>query len=102
MAYRHQLAFVVAFSLPAALTAAHAQVIAVKSAPIADGGQFAFLPSGNLGMGGLSIALADSSLDPFINPAKGTRLAGMRVFGSPTFFSVSRKAGGGLTLPVGM
>jgi len=102
MAYRHQLAFVVAFSLPAALTAAHAQVIAVKSAPIADGGQFAFLPSANLGMGGLSIALADSSLDPFINPAKGTRLAGMRVFGSPTFFSVSRKAGGGLTLPVGM
>src|SRR5215203_4848089 len=83
-------------------TAASAQVIAVKNAPIADGGQFAFLPSANLGMGGLSIALADSALDPFINPAKGARLSGMRVFGAPTFFTVSRDAGGGLTLPLGV
>jgi hypothetical protein len=52
-------------------------------------------------MGGLSIALPDSALDPFINPAKGARLSGSRVFGAPTFFSVTRKAGGGLTLPLG-
>ena len=87
---------------PAAVSAANAQVIAVKNAPIADGGQFAFLPSANLGMGGLSIALADSALDPFTNPAKGARLSGTRVFGAPTFFSVSRKAGGGVTLPLGV
>lgn len=86
---------------PVGITSAHAQIIAVKTAPIADGGQFAFLPSANLGMGGLSIALADSTLDPFVNPAKGSRLRGARVFGAPTFFSVSREAGGGLTLPVG-
>jgi len=86
---------------PAALSAAHAQVIAVRTAPIADGGQFTFLPSANLGMGGLSIALADSTLDPFVNPAKASRLRGARVFGSPAFFSVSREAGGGLTLPIG-
>jgi len=86
---------------PAAFNAAHAQIIAVRTAPIADGGQFTFLPSSNLGMGGLSIALADSTLDPFVNPAKGSRLRGARVFGSPAFFSVSREAGGGLTLPIG-
>src|SRR5215207_6474376 len=82
-------------------TAVSAQVIAVKNAPIADGGQFAFLPSANLGLGGLSIALADSALDPFTNPAKGARLRGTRLFGAPTFFDVSRKAGGGFTLPIG-
>jgi hypothetical protein len=87
---------------PAAPSAAHAQIIAVKTAPIADGGQFVFLPSANLGMGGLSIALPDSTLDAFVNPAKGSRLRGTRVFGAPTFFSVSREAGGGLTLPIGV
>ena len=86
---------------PAALTAAHAQIIPVRTAPLADGGQFLFLPSANLGMGGLSVALADSTLDPFVNPAKGSRFRGSRVFGSPAFFSVSREAGGGLTLPIG-
>lgn len=91
----------VVLSFPVALSATRAQVIAVKTAPIADGGQFAFLPSANLGMGGVSIAVTDSALDPFTNPAKGARLRGMHVFGAPTFFSVTRKAGGGLTLPIG-
>ena len=100
MTYRFVL--VVAAAGASALTTARAQVIAVKTAPIADGGQFAFLPSANLGMGGLSIALPDSALDPFINPAKGARLEGVRVFGQPTVFSVTRKAGGGTTLPLGI
>ena len=96
-------AYVVAIlSAYAAAPAARAQLITVKSAPIADGGQFAFQPSANLGLGALSIALADSSLDPFTNPAKGSRLSGTRVFGAPTFFSISRDAGGGLTLPLGV
>ena len=99
MAYRLALALVA--TLSTAQSPALGQVIAVKTAPIADGGQFAFLPSANLGMGGLSIALADSTLDPFINPATGARLHGVRVFGAPTFFSVTRKAGGGRTLPLG-
>jgi len=101
MPYPLRFALVLAALAPVALSAAHAQVIAVKTAPIADGGQFAFLPSANLGMGSLSIALPDSALDPFINPATGARLSGVRVFGAPTFFSVTRKAGGGLTLPLG-
>ena len=101
MPYPLRLALVLVSILPAALTAARAQIIAVKTAPLADGGQFTFLPSANLGMGGLSIAVPDSVLDPFTNPAKGARLSGTRVFGAPTFFSVTRKAGGGLTLPLG-
>src|SRR5688572_11721727 len=63
------IAFVAVHAGSAALNAAHGQLIAVKTAPIANGGQFAFLPSANLGLGGLSIALADSALDPFMNPA---------------------------------
>src|SRR6476660_3467432 len=97
MPYPLRFALVLAALAPVALSAAHAQLIAVKTAPIADGGQFAFLPSANLGLGGLSIALPDSALDPFVNPAKGSRLRGTRLFGAPTFFSVSRKAGGGFT-----
>ena len=101
MRYRVRLALVLASALPIALDSARAQLITVKSAPIADGGQFAFFPSANLGMGGVSIALPDSTLDPFANPAKAARLGGVRVFGAPTFFNVNRKAGGGLTLPLG-
>jgi hypothetical protein len=82
--------------------AARAQLIAVKTAPVAESPQFAVLPSPNLGLGGASIALADSTLDPFLNPAKAARLRGTRLFGAPTFYSLSRKAGGGLTLPLGM
>ena len=95
-------AFVAVHVVSGGLSSAHAQLIAVKTAPVSDGGQFAFLPSANLGRGGLSIALHDSALDPFLNPAKGSRLAGTHMFAAPTFFSVSRKAGGGLTLPVGV
>jgi hypothetical protein len=102
MPSRFRFALVLAALPSVALGRAHAQIIAVKTAPIADGGQFAFLPSANLGMGGLSIALPDSALDPFIDPAKGARLEGVRVFGQPTVYSVTRKAGGGTTLPVGI
>jgi hypothetical protein len=87
--------------LCAASTIADAQVIAIKTMPIAEGDQFAFLPSANLGMGGAAIALNDTLLDPFINPAKGSRVRRGYVFGAPTVFSVSRNAGGGFTLPLG-
>ena len=56
---------------PAALTAAHAQIIPVRTAPLADGGQFLFLPSANLGMGGLSVALADSTTAIYAGLALG-------------------------------
>jgi hypothetical protein len=81
-----------------------AQLIQIKTLPIADGDQWQFFPSANLGFGGLSIALRDSLADPFENPAKGARVSERAqgiYFGSPTFYSVSKDAGGGRTLPLG-
>jgi hypothetical protein len=78
-----------------------AQLIPVKTAPVAEGDQFGFLPSANLAMGGISIALADTMLDPFMNPAKAARLRRRSFFGSPSFYSLSRNGGGGSTVPLG-
>src|SRR5829696_7981280 len=81
---------------------ASAQLIQIKTLPIADGDQWRFFPSANLGLGGVSIALRDSLSDPFDNPAKGSRLNDRGhglFFGSPTSYSLSRNAGGGVTLP---
>jgi hypothetical protein len=83
------------------LFAAGAQLVPVKTVPVAGGDQFGFFPSANLGMGGVSIALADSLRDPFTNPAKGSRLRRGQVFGSPSFYSLSKNAGSGSTLPIG-
>jgi hypothetical protein len=78
---------------------ARAQLIPIKTIPIAQGDQFQIFPSNNLGLGSVSIALADSLADPFVNPALGTRIARARFFSSPTLYSVSRNAGGGRSLP---
>jgi hypothetical protein len=81
-----------------------AQLIQVKTLPIADGDQWRIFPSANSGMADVSIALDDSLLDPFVNPAKASRVrarSGGAFFGSPAFYSVSQKAGGGQTFPVG-
>ena len=84
---------------PAALSA---QLIQIKTLPIAEGDQWRIFPSANAPMADLSISLADSLLDPFVNPAKGSRLSDRGLFfGSPTFYSVSQNAGGGRTLPLG-
>jgi hypothetical protein len=80
---------------------AYGQLIQIKTLPLAQGDQFNFFPSANEAMGGVSIALSDSLLDPFVNPAKGSRLRSLRVFSSPSFFGISRDGGGGSTLPVG-
>ncbi|HSQ29894.1 MAG TPA: hypothetical protein VLN49_08600 [Gemmatimonadaceae bacterium] len=80
------------------------QLIQVKTLPIADGDQWRIFPSATSGMGDVSIALADSLLDPFVNPAKASRMpprSGGTFFGSPVFYSVSQNAGGGRTFPVG-
>lgn len=93
-------------ALSAALgAAAQAQLIQIKTLPIADGDQWRIFPSANSGMADVSIALADSLLDPFVNPAKAARATaagGSSFFGSPVFYSVSQHAGGGRTLPAGV
>ena len=97
-------ALLVAGACLAPTRAIHSQLIQIKTLPITDGDQWRFFPSANVGMGGLSIALRDSLLDPFENPANGSRLdehTKGTFFGSPTAYSVSRNAGGGRTFPVG-
>lgn len=77
-----------------------AQIIPIRTLPLAQGDQFSIFPSSNLGMGGVSMALADTMLDPLRNPAMGARVGAARLFSSPTVYSISRETGGGRTLPL--
>jgi hypothetical protein len=82
--------------------AAQAQLISVKTVPLAQADQFHIFPSRAAGMGGVTIALTDTLYDLSRNPATGARLTSGRVFGSPFLYSVSNQAGGGRTLPLGV
>jgi hypothetical protein len=84
----------------AAPGAGAAQLIPIKTVPVAAGNQFMIFPSDNPGLGGVSIALHDRSLDGFLNPAKGAHLSGGFVSGSPGFYDISGDNGGARTLPV--
>lgn len=81
---------------------AGAQIIAVKTSPLAEGDQNTFLPSANRGMAGVSIALRDTLLDPFANPAVGARLRHSYAFGTPSFYALSHNGSAGSTLPIGI
>src|SRR5688572_16546908 len=85
----------------AGVSSAAAQLISIRTVPVSQAHQFEIFPSRTIGMGGVSIAVADSLLDPFVNPAQGARVGATRFFGSPATYSVSSGAGGGRTLPVG-
>jgi hypothetical protein len=78
-----------------------AQVVTPKTVPVLQSGQFDMFPSARAGMGGATIAVDDTLLDPFVNPAKATRIVVGNVFGAPFFHSISGGRGGGRSLPVG-
>jgi len=78
-----------------------AQIVQVKTVPVAAGDQFLMFPSGKLAMGGVSLALPDTLGDPFSNPATGSRIGESIFFGTPTFYHISDGNGSGRTLPVG-
>jgi hypothetical protein len=88
--------------LGALARAAPAQLISIKTVPVAQADQFDIFPSDTRGMAGVSIAVADTLLDPFVNPAMTARVRGAHFFGSPAFYSVSHHSGGGRTLPLGV
>jgi len=81
---------------------APAQTIPIQTVPLVPADQFDIFPSYTLAMGGVSIALRDTLHDPFVNPAKGARVRAARFFTSPTLYHVSRDAGAGRTLPLGV
>src|SRR5688500_133510 len=85
----------------AVATEVSAQVVAPKTLPVLQGGQFEMYPSARAGMGGAAIAVDDTLLDPFVNPAKATRMEVAHVFAAPFYHSVSGSRGGGRSIPVG-
>jgi hypothetical protein len=92
------VSFTALVAIPAPLSA---QFIALKTVPVAAGDQFLLFPSRNLGMSSVSIAVDDSILDPFVNPAKGARVAASQVFAAPTYYNVSNEAGSAGALSLG-
>lgn len=78
-----------------------AQLLEVKTVPLASGDQFVLFPSATRGMGSVALALDDSLGDPFANPATAARMRTNVLFASPTFYSISQHAGSAHTLPVG-
>lgn len=93
--------FALMWCLPVVPAAARAQVVAPKTLPVLQGGQFEMHPSARAGMGGAVIAVDDSLLDPFVNPAKTARMGAGNVFISPYLHNVSGGRGGGRTIPIG-
>ena len=87
-----------AAAIPAA---AAAQVITIRTVPVASGDQFRVFPSDRLGMGQVSIALTDTTGDPFSNPAALSRLGGHHLFSAPSAYDITGGNGGAVTLPVG-
>jgi len=81
---------------------AESQIIPIKSLPLAGGDQFAYLPAENGGLAGLSMAVADGYLDPFLNPAKGAKVAASWVYTAPAFYRIQNNLGRARTLPMGL
>jgi hypothetical protein len=90
---------IIAFTLTAS---AGAQLIPVRTAPIATGNQFDFFPSATRAAGSVSLAIADSLHEPFENPATAARVARGYYFGAPNIYSLAGNAGSGATLPIGV
>ncbi len=76
-----------------------AQLIPLRTVPVASGDQFRLLPSQTMGMGGVSYAVDDTLGDPWSQPAKGGR-ATTAFIGSPTFYLISEQRGAGRSFPV--
>ena len=83
-------------------TVALGQIIDVRTIPVATGDQFFLFPSARAGMGGVAVALDDSLLDPFVNPAKGANIGAAQMFGSPMFYNITHNDGSARTLPLGV
>jgi hypothetical protein len=86
--------------LLAAPVAVDAQHITLKTVPIPLGEKFQVLPSRNLGMGSVRVAIDDPLLDPFTNPARGAAIDELRIFALPTVYSETNQTLGGRSFPI--
>jgi hypothetical protein len=78
-----------------------AQLVPIKTVPLATGNQFRTAPSDRLGMGGLRLAVDDTLGAPFDNPASGSRVRESLMFASPSYYGISERNGSGRTLSLG-
>lgn len=92
---------VLAFSIASA-TSVSGQLVTPRTVPVHQNAQFQIFPANRGGLGGLSIAFDDTLSDPFVNPAKTTRLRGITMTTAPFSHSISGNRGGGRTLPIGV
>src|ERR1041385_2751919 len=95
-------AFLLPLAIAIAPNAVAAQIITPRTVPVQQSGQFDIFPSRLSGMGGASLALDDTLLDPFVNPAKAVHVNGVLAFSVPGIHTVSEGGGSGRTFPVGM
>ena len=77
-----------------------AQLISLKTVPVATGDQFLIFPSQNLSMGGVHISLKDSLLDHWINPASGSNIRGLQVSSSPVYYRIGEGYGSARSMPL--
>jgi hypothetical protein len=77
-----------------------AQLIGIKSVPVATGDQFLIFPGRSTGMGGVSVALQDSLLDPFSNPVRGRHLNQPILTVSPVYYTIADDNGSARTIPL--
>ena len=99
----HAVAAIVGLALLLSVSvgvATEAQTITPRTVPVQMSQQFDIIPSDRAAMGGVSIALNDALLDPFVNPAKATRVKSGMISVAPYFHSQSDARGGGRTLPL--
>lgn len=78
-----------------------AQLVTPRTVPVLQDEQFEIYPSSRPGLAGISIAIDDTLGDPFVNPAKATRLRGLMLTMAPYSHGISENRGGGRTLPIG-
>lgn len=87
---------------------APAQLIPIKTIPVAEGNQFLTTPSRAQAMGGLHMTIQDPLSDPFQNPAWGTAVQGLRFMSAPVYYGITENTGWGFgngsgrTMPLGV
>lgn len=95
--YRSIAALILLF---ATATPGSAQLIPIRTVPVASGDQFRLLPSQSMSMGGVRFAVDDSLSAAWSNPALGSLNSETRFIGSPTFYGISNGNGGGKSFPI--
>lgn len=91
----------IAFIVLSPLSIVKAQLINLKTVPVATGDQYIVQPTVHEGMANVSIALDDTLADPFVNPAKARKIQGTEAYMLPSFYHITKGLGGARTFTIG-